>query len=75
MPTKQGPLPLGKRLAKLRKERSMSLQSLANETGLTIAYISQIEKAEVIPPVAVILQLSRALEIDSSVLLRRRRSR
>ena len=70
MPAKQGPLPLGKRLAKLRKERSMSLQSLANETGLATSYISQIEKAEVIPPVAVILQLSRALEIDSSILLK-----
>jgi transcriptional regulator with XRE-family HTH domain len=70
MPAKRGPLPLGKRLAKLRKERNMSLQSLANETGLTPTYLSQIEKAEVIPPVAVILQLSRALEIDSSLLLK-----
>ena len=70
MPAKQGPLPLGKRLAKLRKERNMTLQGLANETGLTIDYISQIEKAELIPPVAVILQLSRALEIDSSILLK-----
>jgi transcriptional regulator with XRE-family HTH domain len=70
MPAKQGPLPLGKRLAKLRKERNMTLQSLANETGLTTTYISQIEKAEMIPPVAVILQLSRALEIDSSILLK-----
>jgi transcriptional regulator with XRE-family HTH domain len=70
MPTKTGPLPLGKRLAKLRKERNMTLQSLANETGLTTVYISQVEKAEVIPPVAVILQLSRALEIDSSILLK-----
>jgi len=43
---KQGPLPLGKRLAKLRKERSMSLQSLANETGLTASYIAQIEKGK-----------------------------
>ena len=70
MPAKQGPLPLGKRLAKLRKERNTSLQSLANETGLATSYISQIDKAEVIPPVAVILQLSRALEIDSSILLK-----
>ena len=70
MPAKQSPLPLGKRVAKLRKERNMTLQSLANETGLTASYISQVEKAEVIPPVAVILQLSRALEIDSSILLK-----
>lgn len=75
MPAKQGPLPLGKRLAKLRKERNMTLQGLANETGLTIDYLSQIEKAELIPPVAVILQLSRALEIDSSILLREEKRR
>jgi quercetin dioxygenase-like cupin family protein len=43
---------------------------LANETGLNTKYISQIEKGEVIPPVAVILQLSRSLEIDSSILLK-----
>lgn len=73
MPAKHGPLPFGKRLAKLRKDRNMSPQSLANETGLSGSYISQVEKGEVIPPVAVILQLSRALEIDSSILLKEER--
>ena len=47
---------------------------MANETGLTTKYISQVEKAEVMPPVAVILRLSRALEIDSSILLDKKRS-
>jgi transcriptional regulator with XRE-family HTH domain len=62
--------PLGKRLMKLRREKKMKLINLANDTGLRKEYISQIEKGEVIPPVSVILQLSRALEIDSSILLR-----
>ena len=48
----------------------MSLKNLANETGLSAQYLSQMEKGEVIPPVAVILQVSRAMEIDSSMLLR-----
>ena len=61
--------PLGKRLMKLRRENHLTLKNLANETGLTAKYISQVEKGEVIPPVSVILQLSRALEIDSGVLL------
>ncbi|MEW6665585.1 MAG: XRE family transcriptional regulator [Thermodesulfobacteriota bacterium] len=67
--------PLGKRLMKMRKEKGMTLQHLANETGLTATYIGQVEKGEVIPPVAAILQLSRALQIDSSLLLREERQK
>ncbi|MFH0844923.1 MAG: XRE family transcriptional regulator [Pseudomonadota bacterium] len=63
-------LPLAKRIMKLRREKKMTLLNLANETGLSKDYISQVEKEEVIPPVSVILQLSRALEIDSSILLK-----
>jgi transcriptional regulator with XRE-family HTH domain len=69
MPVRKKKQPFGKRLAKLRRERKLTLKNLANETGLNSTYISQVEKGEVIPPVAVILQLSRALEIDSSLLL------
>jgi quercetin dioxygenase-like cupin family protein len=60
---------------KLRKERNMNLGALAHETGLNSAYIVQIEKGEVIPPVSVILQLSRALQIDSSILLKEERKK
>ena len=70
MPEGKGAQPLGKRLMKLRKEKNLTLKNLANETGLNLKYISQVEKGEVIPPVAVLLQLSRALEVDSSLLLR-----
>jgi quercetin dioxygenase-like cupin family protein len=55
---------------KLRKERNLTLKNLANETGLATDYITRVEKGEVIPPVSVLLQLSRALEIDSSILLK-----
>lgn len=75
MTAKKGPLPFGKRVMRLRKEKNMTLKHLANETGLSAATISQIEKGEVIPPVAVILQLSRALEIDSSILLREEKAK
>jgi transcriptional regulator with XRE-family HTH domain len=66
-------LPIGKRLMKLRKDKKLTLKQLGNETGLTPSYISSVEKGEVIPPVAVILQLSKALEIDSSLLLQAER--
>ena len=54
----------------MRRKKKLTLKNLANETGLNTTYISQIEKGGKIPPVAVILQLSRALEIDSGVLLK-----
>ena len=75
MPRRKKSQPIGKKLFKLRREKKLTLKNLANETGLTTKYISQIEKGEVIPPVAVLLQLSRALEIDSSILLREEKER
>jgi transcriptional regulator with XRE-family HTH domain len=66
-------LPIGKRLMKLRKGKKLTLKQMGNETGLDPPYISSVEKGEVIPPVAVILQLSKALEIDSSLLLQAER--
>ena len=75
MSTKARSQPLGKRLMKMRRERNMTVQHLANETGLGVAYIGQVEKGEIIPPVAVILQLSRALQIDSSLLLKEERQK
>ena len=75
MPRRKKSQPIGKRLFKLRGEKKLTLKNLANETGLATKYISQIEKGEVIPPVAVLLQLSRALEIDSSILLREEKAR
>ncbi len=74
MPRKNKPQPIGKRLMKLRKEKGLTLKNLANETGLASRHISQVEKGEVIPPVSVILQLSRALEVDSSILLKEERA-
>jgi transcriptional regulator with XRE-family HTH domain len=75
VPEKKRPVPFGKRLMKLRKGKNISLSTLANETGLSSVYLAQLEKGEVIPPVSVILQISRALEIDSSILLKEERKK
>jgi transcriptional regulator with XRE-family HTH domain len=69
MAARKKPLPFAKRFLRLRRAKKMTLKQIANDTGMSAKYVSQIEKGEVIPPVAVILQLSRALEIDSGVLL------
>jgi quercetin dioxygenase-like cupin family protein len=61
---------LGPRIRKLRESRQMSLETLANETGHALDYLRKIEAEQAIPPVAVLLALSRALEIDSGELLK-----
>jgi transcriptional regulator with XRE-family HTH domain len=61
--------PLGKRMQEIRTTKGLSIEFLANETGFSVDYISGVEKGEVVPPVATILRLSRALEIDSGILL------
>jgi len=65
--------PIGKRLKDIRATKGLSLDYLANETGFSVDYISEVEKGEIIPPVATILRLSRALEIDSGILLKKER--
>jgi len=75
MPARKKLQSIGKILLKLRREGGLSLKNLANETGLSPNYISQVEKGEITPPVSVLLQLSKALEIDSSILLREEKSR
>jgi len=61
---------IGNRLKDIRTSKGLSLDYLANETGFSKAYISGLEKGETMPPVATILRLSRALEIDSAILLK-----
>ncbi|MBI5522556.1 MAG: helix-turn-helix transcriptional regulator [Desulfarculus sp.] len=61
---------LGQRIKRLRTSRQISLETLANETGLAVEQLRRIEEDEMKPPVAVLLTLSRAMEIDSSDLLK-----
>ena len=65
--------PLGERLKGIRIEKGMALDFLANETGFSTEYLTRVEKGQIMPPVATILRLSRALEIDSGILLREER--
>ncbi|BBO83838.1 helix-turn-helix domain-containing protein [Desulfosarcina ovata] len=62
--------PVGKRIKKARTDKKMTYATLANETGFSIDFIKQVESGKVTPPVGSLLQLSRALEIDSGDLLK-----
>ena len=43
---------IGQKIKTLRKERKLTLQDVANETGFAPALISQIENNNVSPPIA-----------------------
>ncbi len=67
-------MPVGKKIRQARLAKKLLLENLANETGLSIDYIKQIESGKKIPPVGTLLQLSRALQIDSSFLLKEQKA-
>lgn len=62
-------VPVGKKIKKERLKKKMSLDRVANETGFSIDYLKQIEAGKKIPPVGTLLQIGRALEIDSGFFL------
>jgi quercetin dioxygenase-like cupin family protein len=61
---------VGGRIKKARSGKKMSYDRLANETGFSVDYLKKIESGKKIPPVGALLQISRALELDSGYLLR-----
>ncbi|MGD8242891.1 MAG: cupin domain-containing protein [Desulfobacterales bacterium] len=70
-PKKKGELePVGKKIKKVRLKKKITLDGMANETGFSIDYLKQIEAGKKIPPVGALLQIARALEIDSGFFLR-----
>lgn len=73
--TKKKTVPVGKKIRSFRLEKKMSLDRLANDTGFSIDHLKQIESGKIMPPVGTLLQLARALEIDSGALLKEQQER
>jgi quercetin dioxygenase-like cupin family protein len=63
-------VPIGKKIKKARTQKKVTFDQLANETGFSVDYLKNIESGKQIPPVGALLQISRALELDSGFLLR-----
>src|SRR6202000_1857057 len=51
-------------LRAVRKQRGLTLSSLAEQTGLTKSYLSKIERRQSAPSIAVALKVARALDVD-----------
>lgn len=56
-------LKIGKKVRELRQKNRYTLQDLAGRTGLSKPFLSQIENDHVIPPIATLLKLARALNV------------
>ena len=67
-------VPVGKKIRNERLKKKISLDRVANETGFSIDYLKEIEAGKKIPPVGTLLQLAKALEIDSGFFLREQES-
>lgn len=52
---------IGMKLRRLRRDRNMSLQQLAERSGVSAAAIHKIERNDMVPTVATLLKLSAAL--------------
>ncbi|MEW6674081.1 MAG: cupin domain-containing protein [Thermodesulfobacteriota bacterium] len=76
MPRKKSAVhsPVGKKIQKIRLDKKIPLDRIANETGCAIEYLKDIEAGREMPPVGTLLQISRALEIDSGFLLKEQES-
>ncbi len=60
---------IGEKIARLRKGRGLSILHIANETGVAPEFIEGVEAGKVLPPVAFLIRISRALAIDAGSLL------
>jgi len=59
----------GAKMKQLRQLRKSSFETLANKTGLSHRYLREIEEGKIIPPVSAVIQISKALSIDSGSFL------
>ncbi|CAB1059017.1 Transcriptional regulator, MerR family [Olavius sp. associated proteobacterium Delta 1] len=67
---KAAPVPIGKKIKKARTSKKFSFDRVANETGFSTEYLKEVESGKAIPPVGALLQIARALQIDSGSLLK-----
>ncbi|CAN2038991.1 XRE family transcriptional regulator [Candidatus Magnetomoraceae bacterium gMMP-15] len=62
-------IPIGQKIKTIRKKKKFSLEYVANETGYSVKFLKKIENVEITPPVGTLLNISRALEMDSGYFL------
>ena len=61
---------IGKRIARLRKEKGWTQANLAKATGLSKGYIAAIEEEGKIPRIKTLARIAACLDVDLGELLR-----
>lgn len=73
MPRRRTRSPEGQRLGdtirRLRKDRGLSQEALAESANMTADYLGFIERGENVPTLSILLKIARALNIDAGELL------
>ncbi len=59
---------LGKNIRYTRKDKGLSQEKLAELIKKTRNYVGMVERAEINPPVSVIFDIAKALEVNVAVL-------
>lgn len=59
-------LHIGKKIRELRKKAGLVLRDLSDRTSLSKPLLSQIEKEVISPPIATLLKISKALDVNIS---------
>jgi len=60
---------IGKIIRSLRKQRRLTLDAMAKETGYTKGYLSKMENSEKAPPVSTLIVIAKALGVTVSQIL------
>ena len=63
------PKSIGQRIRLARQERGLSVQELAEKASCLDEYLEWVEGGQVEPPVALLLQLAKAMQLDSGTFL------
>jgi transcriptional regulator with XRE-family HTH domain len=59
----------GETVRRLRKERNLSQEALAERAGMNADFVGFIERGENVPTLTTILQLARALGVQPSAMI------
>jgi len=68
-------LKLGEKIKELRLRKHYTLRQVAGKTGLSIGLLSQVENNAVSPPVATLLRIAKALDVNIGYFFREEESK
>ncbi len=63
--TNEDIMPVGGRIKKARQEKGLNLDELAGRIGCSGEYLQWVEDGQVEPPVALLLQVAKSMNLDS----------